>query len=179
MSHPNKAHEELIEGLKIGPKILEDFVSGIPEAQLHRRRREGFWSLYEHAEHLAIVQLMLYKRLERFVKEERPEFVPYFPDEQEEKKEKKIKPIADILSSFARWRDKQVKLIESGDAALWEKTAIHPEYEQYGFKILVRHILLHDSFHLYRMEELWLSKDEYLSIESDQREGNRVLQSRA
>lgn len=178
MSHPNKAHEELIEGLKIGPKILEDFVSGIPEAQLHGRRREGFWSLYEHAEHLAIVQLMLYKRLERFVKEERPEFVPYFPDEQEEKKEK-IKPIADILSSFARWRDKQVKLIESGDAALWEKTAIHPEYEQYGFKILVRHILLHDSFHLYRMEELWLSKDEYLSIESDQREGNRVLQSRA
>jgi hypothetical protein len=163
MPHSNKAHGELIQGLKLGTKILEDFVSGVPEAQLHSRRREGFWSLYDHVEHLAETQSMLSKRLERFVKEERPEFVPYFPDEQEEKKEKTIKPISEILTSYARWRDKQVKLIESGDAALWEKTAIHPEYKQYSFKILVRHILLHDSFHLYRMEELLLSKDEYLT----------------
>ena len=42
---------------------------------------------------------MLYKRLERFVMEERPEFVPYFPDEKEEKREKRIKPVADILST--------------------------------------------------------------------------------
>jgi hypothetical protein len=163
MSHPDKAHEELIEGLKLGPKILRDFVTEIPEAKLHNRRGDGFWSLYQHVEHLAIVQLMLYKRLERFVKEERPEFVPYFPDKEKEKKERKSKPIAEIVSSYTRWRDMQVKLIESGGGKLWEKTAIHPEYEQYGFKILVRHILLHDSFHLYRMEELLLSKDEYLT----------------
>jgi hypothetical protein len=163
MSQPPQVHEELIQGLKFGPKILGDFVTEIPEAKLHNKRGDGFWSLYEHVEHLAIVQLMLYKRLERFVKEERPEFVPYFPDKHEEKKEKKIKPIAEIMSTYTRWRDKQVMLIESGGGKLWEKTAIHPEYERYGFKILVRHILLHDSFHLYRMEELWLSKDEYLT----------------
>ena len=163
MLKPTKDHKTLIEGLKLGPQILEDFVLGIPEDQLQRKRGEGFWSLYEHIEHLALTQLMLYKRLELFIEEERPEFVPYFPDEKEEKGEQKIKPVADILAMYRRWRDKQVQLIESGDAALWEKTAIHPEYEQYGFKILVRHILLHDSFHLYRMEELWLARDEYLT----------------
>jgi uncharacterized damage-inducible protein DinB len=163
MLNPTNARQALIDGLKLGPGILEDFVSGIPEEQLQRKRGEGFWSLYEHVEHLALTQLMLCKRLERFVKEERPEFVPYFPDEKEEKREKRIKPVADILSTYRRWRDKQVQLIERGDAALWEKTAVHPEYEQYGFKILVRHILLHDSFHLYRMEELWLTRDEYLT----------------
>ncbi|UCF96684.1 MAG: DinB family protein [Spirochaetaceae bacterium] len=163
MSDRDASHKALIQGLKLGSGILEDFLAGIPEAALHRKRREDFWSLYEHVEHLAITQLMLYKRLERFVKEEHPEFVPYFPDEKEEKREKKIKPVAEILSSYRRWRDKQVQLIEKADSALWEKTATHPEYEQYGFKILVRHILLHDSFHLYRMEELWLSRDEYLT----------------
>jgi hypothetical protein len=81
MPNPDNARRSLIEGLKLGPGILEDFVSGIPEGQLHRKRGEGFWSLYA----------------------------------------------------------------------------------QYGFKILVRHILLQASFHLYRMEELWLARDEYLT----------------
>ena len=163
MSNPDNIHQALINGLKLGPPILEDFVLGIPEQRLHRKRGEGFWSLYEHVEHLALTQLMLYKRLELFVKEDHPEFMPYFPEDKEDKQEKKTKPIIDILSTYRRWRDKQIQLIESGDDALWEKTAIHPEYEQYGFKILVRHILLHDSFHLYRMEELWLTRDDYLS----------------
>jgi hypothetical protein len=158
----DNAHRALLEGLKLGPRILEDFVGGISEALLHRKRRERFWSLYEHVEHLALTQLMLFKRLERFVKEERPQFVPYFPEE-EEPREKKIKPVTEILSVYRRWRDKQVALIEGADASLWEKSAVHPEYEQYGFTILVRHILLHDSFHLYRMEELWLARDEYLT----------------
>lgn len=155
--------EALIRGLKLGPKVLEDFVADIPESELHVKRGEGFWSLYEHAEHLGIVQLMLHKRLERFVKEQRPEFVPYFPDEKEQPKEKKVKPVAELLLFYSRWRQKQVELIEHGGEALWEKEAIHPEYKRYGFKILVRHILLHDYSHLYRMEELWLTRDEYLT----------------
>jgi hypothetical protein len=163
MPKTTNIREQLIQGLKLGPGILEEFVSGIPEEQLLRRRGQGFWSLYEHTEHLALTQLMLYKRLERFQAEEHPEFVPYFPDKEDSKEEKKFKPVAEVLSNYRRWRERQVQLIESGDTALWEKTAIHPEYEQYGFKILVRHILVHDSFHLYRMEELWLARDEYLT----------------
>ena len=46
----------------------------------------------------------------------------------------------------------------------WEKTATHPEYEQYSLIILARHILMHDHWHMYRMEELWLTRDEYLTI---------------
>ena len=49
------------------------------------------------------------------------------------------------------------------DAGTWQKTATHPEYAQYSFYILVRHILMHDHWHMYRMEELWLTRDEYLT----------------
>jgi hypothetical protein len=162
MSTTSQAREELIQGLRLGPGILEDFVTRVPAQELYRSRKEGLWSLYEHAEHLAATQVMLHRRLERFLSEERPEFVPYFPDEQEPKAEKANKPIAGILSIFARWRGRQVELIEGADEKIWQKKAVHPEYEQYGFEILVRHILLHDGFHLYRMEELWLARDEYL-----------------
>ena len=163
MSNPDNIYQTLIDGLKLGPQILEDLISGIPANQLKRKRGKGIWSLYEHVEHLALTQLMLYKRLERFLREEHPEFVPYFPQETAEQVDEEVKPISDILSTYRRWRDKQLRLIEGGDDALWEKTASHPEYEQYGFKILIRHILLHDSFHLYRMEELWLTRDEYVT----------------
>jgi hypothetical protein len=162
MSATRQDREELIQGLRLGPGILENFVSRVPARELYRSRKEGFWSLYEHVEHLAATQVMLHRRLERFLAEERPEFVPYFPDGQEPEGEKEDKPIADILSTFARWRDKQLALIEAADEKTWEKKAVHPEYAQYGFEILVRHILLHDGFHLYRMEELWLTRDEYL-----------------
>ena len=64
MSNPENARQAIIEGLKLGPGILEDFVYGISPEQLQRKRGEGFWSLYEHVEHLALTQLMLYKGLE-------------------------------------------------------------------------------------------------------------------
>ncbi len=155
--------QELIEGLRIGPQVLRYFTAAIPEERLHLRRGEGFWTLYEHVEHLSAVQLMLYRRLERFTREERPEFVPYLPDREQDTAQEKLKALGELLSFYSRWRERQLKLIEGGDAGLWAKGALHPEYEQYGFEILVRHILLHDYFHLYRMEELWLSKEEYLT----------------
>jgi uncharacterized damage-inducible protein DinB len=156
-------HQELIEGLRIGPQVLRDFTAAIPEERLHLRRGEGFWTLHQHVEHLAAVQLMLYRRLERFTKEERPEFVPYLPDREQDKAQGKPKALGELLSFYSRWRERQLELIEGGGRELWTKSAIHPEYEQYGFEILVRHILLHDYFHLYRMEELWLTKEEYLT----------------
>ena len=63
------------------------------------------------------------------------------------------------MEAFARWREKQVRLIEAVPAEVWRKTAVHPQYESYGFEILVRHIALHDGFHLARIEDLWVLKD--------------------
>ena len=35
--------------------------------------------------------------------------------------------------------------------------------KKYNFEIVLNHILFHDYWHMYRIEELWLTKDEYLS----------------
>ncbi len=155
---------DLLESLRRTPRILSEFTQAIPEDKLDVRRGEGFWTVTEHVSHLAQVQPMLLERFERFINEDHPEFVPYIPGGA--KREPNTPPpmsTASALDQFARHRDKQLLLLESTDEAAWKKTATHPEYDTYSLYILTRHVLMHDYWHMYRMEELWLTRDAYLT----------------
>lgn len=159
-----KDTRELLEGLKRTPAILSEFVSTIPEAKLDLRRGVGFWTIAEHVSHLAEVQPMLLDRFQRFMNEDLPEFVPYIPGDDQDSADTPIRMNLDTaLEQFTHYRDKQLALLESANEAIWRKTATHPEYEHYSFHILVRHTLMHDFRHMYRMEELWLTRDAYLT----------------
>lgn len=156
--------QDLLEGLRRSPKIFAAFVKTIPESKLDLRRGEGFWTIREHVSHLAQVQPMLLERIERFIKEARPEFIPYLPGKDEEvRATPPAMSNASALDQFADYRHRQLVLLEGIDETTWEKTATHPEYEAYSLYILVRHILMHDHWHMYRMEELWLTRDAYLT----------------
>ncbi len=159
----------IIESLERSPIILSQFIQSVPDRFLKQRRGEGFWTIKEHAIHLAQVQPMLLERLNRFVEEDRPEFVPFIPEDESSKPkpDEQIEIEMDLktaLQDFESFRKMQLSLISSVSPAVWKKEAIHPEYIQYSFYILVRHILMHDHWHMYRMEELWLAKDDYLTV---------------
>lgn len=155
---------DLLETLRRSPKILSQLVQDIPENKLDLRRGEGFWTIAEHFSHLAQVQPILLKRFERFMSEDHPEFIPYIPGGS------KVEPVTpsrmsteSAIDQFARYRASQLLLLESTNDIAWEKSATHPEYEEYSLHILTRHVLMHDHWHMYRMEELWLTKDAYLT----------------
>lgn len=155
---------DLLEVLGRTPGILAEFVKSIPEDKLDLRRGENFWTIAEHVSHLAEVQPMLLDRIERFINEEHPEFVPYIPGDAEDEPDTPAQlNMADALGQFALYRDKQLTLLKNADDRIWQRNATHPEFDQYSFTILARHILLHDYWHMYRMEELWLTKDAYLT----------------
>jgi uncharacterized damage-inducible protein DinB len=155
---------ELLGGLRQASEVLAQFVQTIPADQLDLRRGENFWTIAEHVSHLAQVQPMLLERLERFVKEEHPQFVPYIPGDDEHEPDSPARMnMDDALAQFADYRDQQTVLIKNVGERVWQKEATHPEYEHYSFHILVRHLLMHDYWHMYRMEELWLTKDAYLT----------------
>ena len=127
------------------------------------RRGEDFWTIAEHVSHLAEVQPMLLERFHRFINEDHPEFIPYIPGDA--KDEPVIHPHLDVtaaIKQFAHYRDKEIVLLEGMDDVIWQKIGTHPEYEHYSLRILVRHVLLHDYWHMYRMEQLWLTRDAYL-----------------
>ena len=155
----------LLSGLKSTPGILSSLAASIPTDRLHVRRGKGFWTIAENIDHLAEVQPMLLDRLKRFANEEHPVFVPYLPD-KDEIKVKTAPPRPDIgaaLVRFAEVRDLQLDLLATLAEPIWQRRATHPEYELYSLAILVRHIFMHDHWHMYRMEELWLTRDAYLT----------------
>lgn len=155
---------DLLESLRRAPKILSQFVSTIPADKLEVRRGEGFWTLAEHVCHLAQVQPMLLQRIERFLNEDRPVFVPFLPAQNDEASDTPPPmSLATAVNEFTRYRASQLTLLEKAGDAAWEKTGTHPEYDAYSLYILTRHILMHDHWHMYRMEELWLTKDAYLT----------------
>jgi hypothetical protein len=155
---------DLLETLGRSPRILAEFVHAIPESRLDLRRGEGFWTIAEHYSHLAQVQPMLLQRFQRFLSEDHPEFTPYLPGVgQEEPATPPRMSIESALDRFARYRTSQLLILEGANQAAWEKKGTHPEYEEYSLHILARHVLMHDHWHMYRMEELWLTKDAYLT----------------
>ncbi len=150
---------DLLEGLRRTPVILSEFVKTIPEAGLDLRRGQGFWTIAEHVSHLAEVQPMLLGRFQRFMNEDRPEFVPYIPEDDKEASDTPLRMnMTAALGQFGLYRGKQLDLLECADDVIWQKTAIHPEYEMYSFYILARHTLMHDYWHMYRIEETLADK---------------------
>lgn len=155
---------DLLDGLNRSANMLSAFAKTIPDDKRNRRRGDDCWAIDEHVSHLAKVQPMLLERLQRFRDEDHPVFVPYIPGEGEEESDTpEVMPVDAALDQFALFRGRQVALLNGVSAAVWEKTGTHPEYAIYSFYILVRHILMHDHWHMYRMEELWLTRDEYLT----------------
>lgn len=151
---------QILTSLEQVPAILEAMVKSVPRARLKERRREGAWTVAEHAIHLAEAQSRLTGRIRLILSEDNPEIVPYLPDPKAPPKP--TLTVKEALPVFAAERTKQVAMLRPLPAAAWQRPARHPEYEAYDLHILVRHMLLHDHWHLYRMEELWLTREDFL-----------------
>lgn len=157
----------ILRGLEDSPAILAAMVGDIPQDLLHVQRRPGFWSLAEHVAHLAQVQPILVERVRRILSEDNPEFVPFFPAKDASAKIPPVPPVADSLERFRGGRASILELLRQAGPEDWQRSARHPEYERYGLAILARHILLHDHWHMYRMEEVWLTREAYLHGSGD------------
>lgn len=149
------------------PCILKSLIAGIPEELLKIRRIPNKWSIHEHACHLAEVQPMLLERLKRFKQEDEPDFQPYVPGATVTNEHLIRMNLGEQLQKFEEFRKEQILFFRSSfvkivEYAGLEKPGKHQEYSLYTPHILMRHILMHDHLHMYRIEEMWLTKDEYL-----------------
>jgi uncharacterized damage-inducible protein DinB len=142
--------------------IYQDLLIEIPREILKEHRLGGKWSIHEHACHMAEVEHLMYDRFLTFKNVEYPVFQPFLQE--------KARPDIHLMEldfdmsvhQFMEERQRTVELIREFSEEDWKKEATHPEYKQYNAKTLLRHLVMHDHFHMYRMEELWLTRDPYL-----------------
>lgn len=151
----------IISGLEQSPVILRALVESIPSNLLKKERIPGKWSIHENACHLSRAEVMINNRFRKFVEVENPEFQPYLPGSTV-KENLLALDLKSELSHFEALRKETTDLLKMFDNSIWRRKASHPQYADYDPRILARHTLMHDHFHMYRIEELWLTKDEFL-----------------
>ena len=152
----------VLESLEKIPTLLKNLIEEIPRELLKQERITGKWSIYEHACHIIVVQPMLIKRMEKFINETSPVFEPYFPNKMEKPENLMNMDLNEKLNQFPEYRKKLINLVVNFSDEDFNKKASHPEYRLYTPYILLRHILMHDMLHMYKIEELWLTNDSYL-----------------
>lgn len=147
-----------IISLENNKAILKQFVERMAEQEINKRIKD-YWTIYEHFDHLVVCQKLYLERLGYFINEEHPVMKPYTP---EDKPNVGKATIEELINEFCKCRDKQIRIIKNAKKDVWERTGSHLEYSKYSFEILIRHMIFHDSYHFYRMEELWIEKEELI-----------------
>ena len=154
---------EILTCLEKSPAIFANLAASIPEADRKKRRVEGAWTVHEHVCHLTQVQPMLISRCRMFRDEARPVIRPFLPGKSDPEDDLMQMDWDGAVADFPVLRREMLEVIASFDETVWSREASHPEYSRYTPYIFVRHVLMHDHCHMYRIEELWLTTDEYLT----------------
>lgn len=153
-----------LEVLAKSPDFLEELVSEVPEDRLKKRRIPGKWSIHEHACHLTDAQQMILERFQTFKDVSNPQFTPFLPGNDDTPDDHlRQMELQQALQDFRTGRREMIELLETFTEKDWQNEGHHPEYERYNPHLFLRHVMMHDHFHMYRIEELWLTTDKYLA----------------
>ena len=153
---------EILDSLKKTPLILENLVKRIPNEKLKLRRIPESWSIHEHACHIVDVQPLMNERFKVFIMDSKPTFESYFPGKIDSDSHLIKMNLEKSLHEFYNYREELFGLLENVQETYWRKKGEHGEYLEYTPYILLRHLLMHEYYHMYRIELLWLTVDAYL-----------------
>ncbi len=149
----------IISTLKNLPTLIKGYLKQIPQEELDIKRNDA-WTIREHFYHIVGVQQMLYERILKIKNDFNPVIKPYFPAKEDEMRNK-FNSCDEAVTKYIELRNKQISVIEQLTPDELDKKAEHPQYIEYSMLILLNHIIFHDYWHMYRIEEIWLTKDEY------------------
>lgn len=144
------------------PRLLQELIQEIPTELLKEQRIPNKWSIHEHACHLAIVDHLFFARFALFRLEEKPEIKPYLPGTNTPQDELLSMDLVEKLAEFPSLRDNLIEEIKALSEKDWNKQGDHEEYTLFTPAIMLRHLMIHDHFHMFRIQQLWLTKAEYL-----------------
>ncbi|HQE57957.1 MAG TPA: DinB family protein [Spirochaetota bacterium] len=148
--------------LKNIPDITNSFISQINDSDFDRKINTESWTIREHLYHICGVQKMLLERIETIKNNIDPVIEPYFP-QNDNSIGSKYNSISAALTEYKTYRNQQIEIIESCSEEELRREALHKEYKKYSIPIIVTHMIFHEYWHMYRVEELFLTRDDFIN----------------
>jgi len=149
----------LIAALENAPGIIIPLLREVPPQYLKRRHSPTKWSDYEHACHLSGSVGPFLARLDLMLSAPEPHIKSIVNSPEEESGALLSIDLDESLDRYVRERAGLVKRLKELSVEDWQRTAEHEAFSHYSVWIMFRHLLNHEMFHAYRIEELLLKKD--------------------
>ncbi len=152
----NRQHSQLIKRIEESGKELLDYVTRLPEEELHQSPGGDEWSIHAILAHLRDTEEQVFlKRAERIQDEDAPPQVENFDQVAWNKAHYAAKePLKKILSDWRKARRKFVALLSKTPDKEWIHYAIHPEYGKISLEWLAVHDYSHTLEHLHQLLEM-------------------------
>lgn len=149
-----KYTQSLLNSLSDSPRLLQELIHEIPKERLTAELIPGKWTIHEHATHVSVGDKYGFqKRLEQFIAEDRPTIEPLSGDNFDSDFFINL-DLDEALDEFILLRNKTIELATQLPVEVWHKEADHPEYSKYTPYIMLRHLLMHDHTHMYKIEDM-------------------------
>jgi hypothetical protein len=146
----------LIAVLENAPGIIIPLIREVPPQYVKRRPSPTKWSAHEHACHLSTDDGLFLARLDLMLAAPAPYIRSMQPSPEEESGALLSVDLDEALDRYVRERASLVKRLKELSVEDWQRTAEHEAFSHYSVWIMFRHLLTHEMFHAYRIEELLL-----------------------
>jgi uncharacterized damage-inducible protein DinB len=151
---PNKLFPNVVERVRGTPARVEELVRGVATATLTRRQGET-WSIQENVGHLLDLEPLWLTRARELAAGAEVLTAADLDNRKTHQANHNAFPLASLLEAFRRERGRFVSLLDNADAALLERTALHPRLQTPMRLIdLALFVAEHDDHHLARIGEL-------------------------
>jgi hypothetical protein len=153
-SFPTGLYPEMIERLRGAPARMEEHCSSLPSSVL-TFRDEGRWSMQENAGHLLDLESLVDLRIDEYLAHAAVLQAADMSNRKTYEANYNEVPVESILESFRRARNEIVERLESFDAAVFARVALHPRLNTNMRLVdLLFFTAEHDDYHLTRMSDL-------------------------
>jgi hypothetical protein len=149
----------LIAALENAPGVIIPLIREAPPQFLKRRPSPTKWSAHEHACHLSASDGPFLARLDLMLSAPAPFIRSILNSPEVESGALLSVDLDEALDRYVRERASLVKRLKELSVEDWQRTAEHEAFSHYSVWIMFRHVLNHEMFHAYRIEELLLKKD--------------------
>ncbi|HEY0761469.1 MAG TPA: DinB family protein [Pyrinomonadaceae bacterium] len=151
---PAGIYPEMIERVRGTPARLEDLFSGLkPETLI--AQVDGRWSMQENAGHLLDLESLVSQRVDEYLAGNTTLHAADMSNRKTFEASHNDVPVASILTAFRAARLELVDRLESLDADLFARSALHPRLNQQMRLVdMLFFQAEHDDYHLARISEL-------------------------